>query len=72
MTGPNADNWRLYIAVASLLDRVAATNKTQIRIAMVAGAQDMQGNAKDAVACASTGGIEAALLELVRKRLAAP
>lgn len=72
MTGPNADNWRIYIAIASFLDRIANSNKTAIRVAMVAGAQDMQGNAKDAVPCASTGGLETQILERAKKRLAAP
>jgi hypothetical protein len=72
MTGPNADNWRIYIAVAALLDRVAETNKTAIRVALAASAQDMQGNAKDPVTCGSSGGIEARILESVQKRISAP
>jgi hypothetical protein len=72
ITGPNADNWRIYIAVAALLDRVSTTNKTQVRVAMLAGAQDMQGNSKDPVVCASSGGIETKVLELVKKRISAP
>ena len=69
MTGPNADSWRTYIAVAALLDRVSTTNKTRIRVAMVAGAQDMQGASKDAVPCASSGGIESKVLELIKKKV---
>ena len=72
MTGPNADNFRIYIAIAALLDRVASTNRTQIRVAMVAGAQDMQGNAKDAVACGSSGALESKILESVKKRVSGP
>ena len=72
MTGPNADNFRLYIAIAALLDRVASNNRTAIRVAMVAGAQDMQGNAKDAVACGSSGALELKILDAVKKRLTAP
>jgi hypothetical protein len=72
ITGPNADNWRIYIAVAALLDRVTTTNKTQLRVAMLAGAQDMQGNSKDPVVCASSGGIETKVLELVKKKISAP
>jgi hypothetical protein len=72
ITGPNADNWRTYVAVAALLDRVATTNKTQIRVAMVAGAQDMQGASKEAVPCSSTGGIESQLMDRVKQKISAP
>lgn len=72
ITGPNADNWRIYIAVVALLDRVSMSNKTQTRVAMLAGAQDMQGNSKDPVVCASSGALETTMLELVRKRINAP
>jgi hypothetical protein len=72
ITGPNADNWRIYIAVVALLDRVSTSNKTQIRVAMLAGSQDMQGNSKDPVVCASSGGLETKVLELVKKRISAP
>ena len=71
LTGPNADSWRMYIAVAAILDRQAA-DKTQLRIGMVAGAQDMQGNAKEPVACSTSGALEAKILELVKARVSAP
>ena len=71
MTGPNADTFRIYLSVAALLDHVSATS-SRIRISMAGGAQDMQGSAKDAVPCASTGGIESRLLEILRKRIATP
>lgn len=72
MTGPNADNFRVYLAIAALLDRVASTNRTMIRVAMVAGAQDMQGNSKDAVACGSSGALEAKVLDAIKKRVSTP
>lgn len=71
ITGPNADNWRVYIAIAAILDRMAA-DSTRIRIGMVAGAQDMQGNSKDPVVCVTSGALEAKLLELTRARASAP
>ena len=71
ITGPNADNWRLYIAVAALLDRVGA-DTTRIRIGMVAGAQDMQGNSKEPVMCSTSGALESRLLELTKARASAP
>jgi hypothetical protein len=71
MTGPNADTFRLDIAVAALLDKVTA-DTTRLRIGMVAGAQDMQGNAKEAVPCATSGALEQKLEELIRARVSKP
>jgi hypothetical protein len=71
MTGPNADSYRLYIAVAALLDKVTA-DTTRLRIGMVAGAKDNQGNAKDPVACATSGGLEQKLVELIQTRVNKP
>jgi hypothetical protein len=71
ITGPNADSWRLYISIAALLDKVGA-DSTRIRIGMVAGAQDLQGNAKEPVPCATSGVLEARLLELIKARVSAP
>ena len=71
MTGPNADTFRLYIAVAALLDKVTA-DTTRLRIGMVAGSQDMGGNSKEPVACATTGNLEEKLVELIRARVSKP
>lgn len=70
ITGPNADSWRLYIAIAALIDKGTA-DTTRLRIGMVAGAQDMQGNSKEPVACATSGALEAKLLDLVKVRASA-
>ena len=70
-TGPNADNFRLYIAVEALLDRMAR-DTTRLRIGMVAGSQDMMGNAKEPVACASSGALEQKLVELIQARVSRP
>jgi hypothetical protein len=71
MTGPNADTYRLYIAVAALLDRISA-DTTRLRIGMIAGAKDMQGNAKDAVGCATSGNLEQKLVESIQARVSKP
>lgn len=70
ITGPNADNWRMYIALAALLDRLSA-DSTRLRIGMVAGAQDMQGNSKEPVQCSTSGALEASLLQLTKARASA-
>lgn len=71
MTGPNADTYRLYIAIAALLDRMSA-DTTRLRIGLIAGAKDMQGNAKDAVGCATSGRLEQKLVESIQARVSKP
>jgi hypothetical protein len=71
MTGPNADNFRLYIAVAALLDKVTA-DTTRLRIGLVAGSKDMGGNSKEPVACATSGNLEQKLVELIQARVSKP
>jgi hypothetical protein len=71
MTGPNADTYRLYIAIAALLDKVTA-DTTRLLIGLVAGAEDMGGNSKDPVACATSGALEQKLEELIRTRVSKP
>ena len=57
MTGLNADNYRIYLAVIAFVDPLPG-NKTRLGVALTAGAQDVQGNAKQPVACGSTGALE--------------
>jgi hypothetical protein len=71
MTGPNADTFRLYIAVAALLDKVTA-DTTRLVIGMVAGSQDMGGNSKEPVPCATSGNLEQKLVELIQARVKKP
>ena len=72
ITGANADNFRISLAVALILDPVQGSDKTLLRAGAVAGAEDRQGSMKEAVACGSTGGLEAKLVELVRKKAGVP
>lgn len=71
ITGRNAESWRLYIAIAALLDPLPE-GRTRLRIGMAAGAQDMQGNSKEPVACSTSGGLEAKFQELIAARVSAP
>lgn len=57
MTGANADNWRVYLAVVAFVDPLPG-NKTRLSVAVAAGAQDYQGHSKQPVACGSTGALE--------------
>ena len=67
MTGLNADNYRIYLAVIAFVDPLP-DNKTRLGVAVTAGAQDVQGNAKQRVACGSTGALEGHVRRTVAKR----
>lgn len=67
MTGPHANEWRLEIAVAALLD-AGADRTTTLRLATLSSAQDVGGSAKDPLPCVSTGVLEAKLLALIKQK----
>ena len=68
MTGPNADNYRINMAIVS---RVEATpdGRARLRSALVASGEDVSGPSRDVVTCGSTGTLEARIHELVSQRL---
>jgi hypothetical protein len=68
MTGPNADFYRLYIALLVLLDPKGA-DSTKMGIALIATGQDMQGSSKGPVKCGSLGSLEAKLARLIRQQV---
>lgn len=67
MTGLNADNYRIFLAVLAFVDPLPG-NKTRLGVAVTAGAQDVQGNAKQPVACGSTGALEGHVRRTVAAR----
>jgi hypothetical protein len=69
MTGPNADNYRLDIAFIAIIDKDGAAN-TRLRVGAIGSGVDVAGNAKDPVACASSGLLESKLLEVVKSYIA--
>ena len=69
ITGLNADNWRVYITAYAFVDAVDSASTT-LRLAMVGGAQDVQGASTDPVACGSTGGFETMFADRVKSRIA--
>jgi hypothetical protein len=71
MTGPNADTFRVQIAIATMIQTVSAT-RTQIKTALAAGARNLEGNSSDAVRCGTTGELEIRIAALVSSRLSAP
>lgn len=71
MTGPNAESWRIHIAVFALVEG-KGSEKSVLRVGFVAGAQDIAGSSKDPVACGTTGIFESMFADRVKKRLALP
>lgn len=69
ITGSNADNWRVYITAYAFVDAADSTSTT-LRLAMVGGAQDVQGTSTEPVACGSTGGFETMFADKVKSRIA--
>ena len=68
MTGPNADNFRIWLSVAIMLNQTKGQASTHIRAGLVAGAEDMQGHAMAPIGCASSGALEQLLLERIRQK----
>jgi len=71
MTGPNADTFRVQLAIVTMIQAISAT-RTQIRTALAAGARTLEGNSSDAVQCGTSGELEARIAALVASRLTAP
>jgi hypothetical protein len=71
MTGPNADNYRIFLAIAAFVDSIAP-DKTRLGVAVAAAAQDLQGSSKAPVACSSTGAAEGQIRRIVALRFGNP
>jgi hypothetical protein len=67
MTGPNADEMRLTIALVAILDP-GPNGGTRLRLGMAASAEDVVGQSRPPIACATSGRLEAAIVELVKKK----
>lgn len=57
ITGPNADQWRVSMAILSGVERVSK-DTTRIRTVVVASARNMTGGASPPMMCVTTGGLE--------------
>lgn len=69
MTGQHADNWRIYLTVLAVVEG-RGSDRSTLRLAFIAGAQDMEGASKDAVMCATTGRLETMITDRVKDRVA--
>ncbi len=60
ITGPNADSWRVSIAILSGVERVAK-DTTRIRTLVVASARNMAGGSSAPILCSTSGQLEEAI-----------
>lgn len=68
MTGPNADAFRVTMAIAAFFD-ATGPNTSRLRLTVLAGAESTEGVSKSAVACASTGVLEERVLRTIRVKI---
>jgi hypothetical protein len=57
LTGPNADTWRISMAVLSQVERVSA-DSTRVRTVIVASARNMAEGSATPMMCATSGQLE--------------
>lgn len=69
-SGPIANSYRVHLAVLTWWTPVAPS-RSQLTIAVAAGAQALGGALGDPIACQSTGGIEERLTRIIQEQLAA-
>ena len=65
MTGPNADNYRITIALMILVDP-ASNNTTRMRIGMVGSGANIAGISTEPVGCATTGRLEERIAQMIK------
>jgi hypothetical protein len=65
MTGPNADNYRITIALMIIIDP-AVNNTTKMRIGMVGSGANIVGNSTEPVACGTTGRLEERIAQMIK------
>jgi hypothetical protein len=70
ITGLRADSYRLTMPLLVMLDPLAQ-NRTQVRVALIASARDMQGSSTEPVPCNSTGVLERRIRTSIDQHLAA-
>ena len=68
MTGPNADAFRITMAVAALIDATGPST-SRLRLTVLAGGESTEGVSKSAVACASSGVLEERILRTIRVKI---
>ena len=69
LSGPQADSWRVTMAVMVWIESTGPA-ESRLRLAFVAGAQDLDPGARRSAGCGSTGALEVLLLERIRQQVA--
>ena len=70
MTGPNADSYRVTMAIAALITGTGPTT-SRLRVTVLAGAENTEGVSKSAVACGSSGLLEERIATTIRAKVRA-
>lgn len=65
MTGPNADSYRITIALMVIIDP-AANGTTRMRIGMVGSGANTVGSSTEPVACGTTGRLEEKMAQMIK------
>jgi hypothetical protein len=68
LTGPNADTFRVTMAIAAFVSAVTPTT-SRLRVMVLAGAESTEGVSKSAVACSTSGVLENRILQTVKLRV---
>jgi hypothetical protein len=68
MTGPNADTFRVTMAIAALID-ATGPRTTRLRLNVLAGAESTEGVSKSAIACGSSGLLEDRIMKTIRVKI---
>lgn len=71
LSGPQADAWRLTVAVMLWVER-AGNDSSRVRMALVAGARDLDASARRYTGCGSTGVLETVVINRIRERVSSP
>jgi hypothetical protein len=69
MTGPNADNYRVYMYLASTVT-ADGENASSIRSVLLGGAMNVSEGSRQAMPCESTGRLEVRIYKMVLKKAA--
>ncbi|WP_310569999.1 hypothetical protein [Gemmatimonas sp.] len=68
LSGPQADTWRVTMALMVWIEP-AGSSESRVRMALVAGAQDLDAGARRSAGCGSTGALESLIVDRVRRRV---
>jgi hypothetical protein len=68
MTGPNADAYRVTMAIAAFVDATGPST-SKMRVTLLAGAESVEGVSKSAVACTTSGLLEERIFRTIRNKI---